>query len=83
MTSDAQELPLTLDIGLAPALEVNESKRRQAESIFEKEQDYLVEGFELERKKGSAREPEVYVNDHGSVLTYLMAAAAYLKNQGF
>jgi hypothetical protein len=42
--------------------------KKQADSIFEKEQGYLVDGFEEQRKKGSRREPEVYVNDHGSVL---------------
>lgn len=57
---DLHSLPLTLDVGLAPPLEVNENRKRLADSIFEKEQAYLVEGH--------IRKPPnevLYINDHG------------------
>lgn len=59
---DPDELSLTLDVGLQPALEVSESLRRQADSIFEKEQEYLLEAANKQPKK---RKPELYVTDHG------------------
>jgi mediator of replication checkpoint protein 1 len=58
---DSEELSLTLDVGLQPALEVSEKFRRQADSIFEKEQGYLIEAA----RRKPAQRPELYVNDHG------------------
>lgn len=57
-----KDLPLTLDVGLQPALEVSENLRRQADSIFEKEQAYILEAA-TRRPKNT--KPELYVNDHG------------------
>jgi mediator of replication checkpoint protein 1 len=55
------DLPLTLEVGLQPALEVDENLRRQADSIFDKEQFYLLEAANRKPKKKA----ELYVNDHG------------------
>jgi mediator of replication checkpoint protein 1 len=58
---NTDELSLTLDVGLQPALEVDENRLRQADAIFEKEQAYLVEAANRKPKT----KPELYVNDHG------------------
>jgi mediator of replication checkpoint protein 1 len=58
---DANELSLTLDVGLQPALEVDENVQHQADVIFEKEQAFVVEAANRKPKK----KPELYVNDHG------------------
>ena len=52
---------MTLDVGLQPALEVDETIRRQADAIFEKEQEYVVEAAHRKPKK----DPTLYVNDDG------------------
>lgn len=48
-------------MGLQPALDVDENIRRQADAIFEKEQEYVVEAANRKPRK----EPTVYVNDDG------------------
>ena len=58
---NADDFSLTLDVGLQPALEVDENRLRQADAIFEKEQEYLVEAANWKPKA----KPELYVNDHG------------------
>ena len=58
---DGNELSLTLDVRLQPALEVSEKLRRQADTVFEKEQGYLLEAARRKPKQT----PELYVNDHG------------------
>lgn len=58
---DIEELSLTLDVGLQPALIVDDNLRRQADAIFEKEQAYLVEAANRKPRKNE----ELYVNDHG------------------
>ncbi|EGO27257.1 hypothetical protein SERLADRAFT_413730 [Serpula lacrymans var. lacrymans S7.9] len=55
------DLSLTLDVGLQPALEVSGTLRRRADAIFEKEQDYVVES--ANQKPG--QKEVLYVNDHG------------------
>jgi mediator of replication checkpoint protein 1 len=55
------DFSLTLDVRLQPPLEVDEGRLRQADTIFEKEQAYVVEAA---NRKPKAR-PELYVNDHG------------------
>ncbi|KAH7914378.1 MRC1-like domain-containing protein [Hygrophoropsis aurantiaca] len=59
--SNANELSLSLDVGLQPALEVSGTLRRKADGIFEKEQDYIIEAA---AKKPTHKEV-LYVNDHG------------------
>ncbi|KIK65579.1 hypothetical protein GYMLUDRAFT_361030 [Collybiopsis luxurians FD-317 M1] len=54
-------LSLTQDIGLQPALEVDESLKRQADQVFEKEQEFLLDGA----NKSTNNEPELYINDQG------------------
>lgn len=58
---NADELSLTLDVRLQPALEVSENVMRQADSIFEKEQEYVLEAATRKPKQKT----ELYVNDHG------------------
>ncbi|KII95919.1 hypothetical protein PLICRDRAFT_694035 [Plicaturopsis crispa FD-325 SS-3] len=60
-SENTQQFALTLDVGLQPALEVNENVRKQADNIFEKEQEYLLEAANRKPQK----KPELYVNDHG------------------
>jgi mediator of replication checkpoint protein 1 len=55
-------LSLTLDVGLKPALEVSGTLRRKAETIFEKEQEYVVAA--AVRQTDGPKEL-LYVNDHG------------------
>lgn len=55
------ELSLTLDVGLQPALEVSSTLRRKADMIFEKEQEYVVAAAQKEQKPKEV----LYVNDHG------------------
>lgn len=55
------DLSLTLDVDLQPALEVGENRLRQANAIFEKEQVYIIEAANQKPKKKA----ELYVNDHG------------------
>lgn len=59
--NDKDEFSLTLDVGLQPALEVDENIRRQADAIFEKEQEYVIEAANRKPKK----DPTLYVNDDG------------------
>ncbi|KAH7931349.1 hypothetical protein BV22DRAFT_1053282 [Leucogyrophana mollusca] len=61
LRTSSDELSLTLDVGLQPALEVSGTLRRKADSIFEKEQDYIVEAADKKPKKKEV----LYVNDHG------------------
>ncbi|KAH0839632.1 hypothetical protein J3R83DRAFT_548 [Lanmaoa asiatica] len=60
--AENDELSLTLDVGLKPALEVSGTLRQKAEAIFEKEQGYVVAaaGQQNDRPKEL-----LYVNDHG------------------
>jgi mediator of replication checkpoint protein 1 len=58
---NADDFSLTLDVGLQPALEVNENRLRLADAIFEKEQAYVIEAA---NRKPKAK-LELYVNDHG------------------
>ncbi|KAL6309572.1 MRC1-like domain-containing protein [Sparassis latifolia] len=52
---------LTLDVQLQPALEVNEGLRRKADSIFDKEQEYLAEAS----NQNLEPEPKLYVDENG------------------
>lgn len=58
------DLALTLGQSLQPALEVDESLLRQADNIFEKEQEFIVE--EGARVPRSAAKP-LFINRHGCV----------------
>ncbi|KAJ7162546.1 hypothetical protein C8R43DRAFT_1123248 [Mycena crocata] len=55
-------LDLTQDLDLQPAFEVGGQLKRQADVIFEKEQEYL---WETANKKLEAKKQELYVNDQG------------------
>ncbi|KAI6122780.1 hypothetical protein EV401DRAFT_1949860 [Pisolithus croceorrhizus] len=55
------ELSLTLDVGLQPALEVSSTLRHKADMIFEKEQEYVVAAAQKEQRPKEV----LYVNDHG------------------
>lgn len=57
-------LGLTQDVDLQPAFEVGDHLKRQADAIFEKEQEYL---WEAANRKAETKKQELYVNDHGSV----------------
>ncbi|KAJ7499242.1 hypothetical protein FB451DRAFT_31624 [Mycena latifolia] len=56
-------LGLTQDVDLQPAFEVGDDHlKRQADAIFEKEQEYL---WDAASRKAEAKKQELYVNDHG------------------
>ncbi|KAF8558978.1 hypothetical protein OG21DRAFT_1480851 [Imleria badia] len=59
---ETDELSLTLDVGLKPALEVSGTLRQKAETIFEKEQEYVVAAAVQQNDKPKEL---LYVNDHG------------------
>jgi mediator of replication checkpoint protein 1 len=56
-----ESLGLTQDLILQPALQVDEKILRKADTIFEKEQESVVEAM----NKKDVKEQEVYVNDLG------------------
>lgn len=60
--AENDELSLTLDVGLKPALEVSGTLRQKAETIFEKEQEYVVAAA-VQQNDGPKE--LLYVNDHG------------------
>lgn len=60
------DISLTLDVKLQPALDVTTQQRREAESVFEKDQEDLVlvetsDSINSKRKN----EKELYVNEIG------------------
>ncbi|KAF8211462.1 hypothetical protein K438DRAFT_1807341 [Mycena galopus ATCC 62051] len=55
-------LGLTQDVDLQPAFEVGDRLKRQADAVFEKEQEFL---WEAANQKSETRKEELYVNDHG------------------
>ncbi|KAJ7755615.1 hypothetical protein DFH07DRAFT_940774 [Mycena maculata] len=55
-------LGLTQDVELQPAFEVGDHLKRQADAIFEKEQEYL---WQVANKKTETKKQELYVDDHG------------------
>ncbi|KAJ6510156.1 hypothetical protein C8R47DRAFT_1096888 [Mycena vitilis] len=55
-----QALGLTQD--LQPAFEASDHLKRQADAIFEKEQEFL---WEAANKKSDTQKDELFVNDHG------------------
>ncbi|KAJ3998628.1 hypothetical protein F5050DRAFT_1743684 [Lentinula boryana] len=57
----SDSLALTQDVGLQPALEVNESLVRQADRVFEREQEMLLEAM----NESTSKKPELYINDQG------------------
>ncbi|KIJ70449.1 hypothetical protein HYDPIDRAFT_78205 [Hydnomerulius pinastri MD-312] len=59
--ADTDELSLTLDVGLKPALDVSGTLRRKADNIFEKEQEYVV----VAAGQNAKPKDVLYVNDHG------------------
>ncbi len=56
-----EELSLTLDVQLQPAIEISSQVRRKADAIFEKEQVFLIE----EANKSRRTEPELYIAENG------------------
>ena len=60
------DISLTLDVKLQPALDVTTQQRREAESVFEKDQEdlVLVETSDSINSKGK-NEKELYVNEIG------------------
>ncbi|KAJ4472160.1 hypothetical protein J3R30DRAFT_3523743 [Lentinula aciculospora] len=59
----SDSLALTQDIGLQPALEVDESLVRQADKVFEREQELLLEAV----NESTSKKPELYINDQGFI----------------
>ncbi|KAJ8522990.1 hypothetical protein ONZ45_g497 [Pleurotus djamor] len=57
-----KDLPLTLDLPLQPALDVDENIRKQADDVFEREQEYILEALQ---PKAPPTQPKVYIDDHG------------------
>ncbi|KAG1780344.1 MRC1-like domain-containing protein [Suillus placidus] len=60
---DCNELALSLDVGLEPALEVSSTLRRKADNIFEKEQEYVIEIANDQQKQDN--DPEWYIRENG------------------
>ncbi|KAF9224303.1 hypothetical protein BS17DRAFT_779610 [Gyrodon lividus] len=60
--TENDELSLTLDVGLKPALEVSGTLLRKADNIFEKEQEYVIAAAV---EKSDRPKEVLYVNDHG------------------
>lgn len=58
------DLNLTQDIGLRPAVEVSETQRQRGNEIFEKEQELLIQAAQREQ---SEAKDILYVNDFGYV----------------
>ena len=60
------DISLTLDVKLQPALDVTTQQRREAESVFEKDQEdlVLVETSDSINSK-TKNEKELYVNEIG------------------
>ncbi|KAJ7283474.1 hypothetical protein C8J57DRAFT_1292655 [Mycena rebaudengoi] len=55
-------LGLTQDVDLQPAFEVGDNLKRQADSIFQKEQEYV---WEAANRKSETKRQELYVKDNG------------------
>ena len=55
------ELSLTFDVKLQPALELDPDIRRKADAVFEKEQMFAVE----EANQHQRKEPELYIAENG------------------
>lgn len=60
--AENDRLSLTLDVGLKPALDVSGTLRQKAETVFEKEQEYVVAAAIQQNDKPKEL---LYVNDHG------------------
>ncbi|KAK7061442.1 MRC1 domain-containing protein [Favolaschia claudopus] len=56
------DLGLTQDVELQPAFDVGDRLKRQADAVFEKEQEYL---WENANKKIESKKQDLYVNDNG------------------
>ncbi|KAF9076526.1 hypothetical protein BDP27DRAFT_802312 [Rhodocollybia butyracea] len=55
-------LGLTQDVGLRPALEVDENLKRQADRVFEKEQEFLLDAANQSMEQ---KQPDLYINELG------------------
>lgn len=62
----SQELALTEDLALQPALDIRQSLLRKADDIFEKEQQLIAEAA---LQAESPEKKRLFVNEHGYVLT--------------
>jgi len=60
---NGDDLSLSFDIGLGPALEVSSTLRRKADNIFEKEQEYVIEM--ANRQQRHDKSPKYYISDNG------------------
>ncbi|KAG1874779.1 MRC1-like domain-containing protein, partial [Suillus subalutaceus] len=60
---NCNELALSLDVGLEPALQVSSTLRRKADNIFEKEQEYVIEIANDQQKQDN--DPEWYIRENG------------------
>ena len=63
---DTQDLALTEDLALQPALDIRQSLLRKADDIFEKEQQLIAEAA----LHAASPEKPCFVNEHGYVATY-------------
>ncbi|OJA13418.1 hypothetical protein AZE42_05784 [Rhizopogon vesiculosus] len=63
LLGDGDDLSLSLDVGLKPALEVSSTLRRKADNIFEKEQKYVIEMANRQQKQD--KNPELYISENG------------------
>lgn len=62
LRQNQQPLGLTQDVALRPAFAVSQGKLREADEIFEKEQNAIIEAA---LPKAPQREETFYINDHG------------------
>ncbi|PCH41249.1 hypothetical protein WOLCODRAFT_143468 [Wolfiporia cocos MD-104 SS10] len=79
-TKPSQDLTLTMDSGLQPALEVSSGLRRRAEDIFAREQGLLAEGSE----NMSDKDKSLHINEFGfftqSVPAFKVPKASQLRS---
>ncbi len=67
------DLDLTQDISLGPAFQVGDSsKLKEADAIFEKEQEYVLQ----EANQVPQKQSDLYVNSDGYAILYI-----YMPNQ--
>lgn len=60
---DDDDIALTADTGLQPALDISSTFRKKADEIFEKEQEHIAQQESSNMQNDSA--PEMFVDENG------------------
>lgn len=64
-----EELSLTLDTKLQPALDVTTQVRRRADALFEKEQDFVMDEASISATSSRSKQ-ELYVSENGYIIVF-------------